>query len=277
MSRPWTMFDSRLKLGILRISGVPPLVFLLIYLAAIPTFGFVFTVLPPASFYAPYSRYEPSARADANLVAADIYASIERSLLQTGSRQVDGGWWIDPKELGISEVTIDANHNLGFTVKFTAWRRKAPLARVGWSIRASVPLNERIISSAASRTIVSRAIGMPARPTFLPPGLEISDAVFAPLLFKSSDPIMQAEALSMSETADQRLFAFARGRAGDPSGVSGQLERMTYLSAVTITTIGFGDIIPITDLARALVAFEAVLGWTLAGFFLNAAAHRLRR
>jgi hypothetical protein len=44
---------------------------------------------------------------------------------------------------------------------------------------------------------------------------------------------------------------------------------------MTITTVGFGDIIPVTPVTRFLAAFEAVLGWTLAGFFLNAAAHRI--
>jgi voltage-gated potassium channel Kch len=41
---------------------------------------------------------------------------------------------------------------------------------------------------------------------------------------------------------------------------------LDYFSATTITTVGFGDIIPVTPLARALVGIEAVLGLVLAGF-----------
>ena len=46
--------------------------------------------------------------------------------------------------------------------------------------------------------------------------------------------------------------------------------RMFYLSAVTITTLGFGDIVPVSDCARFMVATEVVIGVVLIGIFLNA-------
>ncbi len=46
--------------------------------------------------------------------------------------------------------------------------------------------------------------------------------------------------------------------------------RMFYFSAVTITTLGYGDIVPISDLARLLVAAESILGIILIGLFFNA-------
>jgi hypothetical protein len=48
--------------------------------------------------------------------------------------------------------------------------------------------------------------------------------------------------------------------------------RMVYFSAVTITTLGYGDIVPITHGARNLVTAEAVAGVILIGLFLNAVA-----
>jgi len=59
---------------------------------------------------------------------------------------------------------------------------------------------------------------------------------------------------------------------GVASGSLASYGRMLYLSAVTITTLGYGDIVPVTALARWLVGTEAVLGVVLAGFFLNAVA-----
>jgi len=50
--------------------------------------------------------------------------------------------------------------------------------------------------------------------------------------------------------------------------------RMTYFSAVTITTLGFGDIAPISDKARWAVALESILGIICIGLFLNALARR---
>jgi hypothetical protein len=35
---------------------------------------------------------------------------------------------------------------------------------------------------------------------------------------------------------------------------------MLYLSAITITTVGYGDIVPLTDTARVLVGIQAVYG-----------------
>ena len=42
------------------------------------------------------------------------------------------------------------------------------------------------------------------------------------------------------------------------------------LSAVTVTTLGFGDVTPVTGAARAVVALEAVLGLVMIGLFVNA-------
>jgi hypothetical protein len=45
-----------------------------------------------------------------------------------------------------------------------------------------------------------------------------------------------------------------------------------YFSVVTITTLGYGDITPQTEMARALTALESILGIILIGLFLNAVA-----
>lgn len=54
-----------------------------------------------------------------------------------------------------------------------------------------------------------------------------------------------------------------------------QFLRMLYFSVVTITTVGYGDIVPLTILARVLVTLEAFLGPLLLGFFLAAVGMRL--
>jgi hypothetical protein len=52
--------------------------------------------------------------------------------------------------------------------------------------------------------------------------------------------------------------------------------RMLYFSAITITTVGYGDIVPVTTRTRLLVAIEAVFGVVLIGLFLNSIAHEAR-
>ena len=48
---------------------------------------------------------------------------------------------------------------------------------------------------------------------------------------------------------------------------------MLYLSVVTITTLGYGDIVPITPLARFFTGIEALGGIVLIGLFLNSLAY----
>lgn len=50
------------------------------------------------------------------------------------------------------------------------------------------------------------------------------------------------------------------------------LPTMIYFSAVTTTTLGFGDIVPITTVARMTVAVQTIMGLVLVGLFLNAIA-----
>lgn len=46
-----------------------------------------------------------------------------------------------------------------------------------------------------------------------------------------------------------------------------------YFSAITITTLGYGDIVPLNEAAAVLVGMESVLGVVIAGLFLNQIAY----
>lgn len=72
-----------------------------------------------------------------------------------------------------------------------------------------------------------------------------------------------------SKEAFMRVQRVKRAMSGFPSEVSGSLGRLLYLSAVTITTVGYGDIVPLTGRARFLVACEATVGIILLGLFVN--------
>lgn len=76
--------------------------------------------------------------------------------------------------------------------------------------------------------------------------------------------------LHVPEVLLTRIRTYADARQGIGSTSSGNLVRMLYLSASTITTLGYGDIVPLTTTSRLLVSIEAVLGILLIGLFLNA-------
>jgi hypothetical protein len=94
------------------------------------------------------------------------------------------------------------------------------------------------------------------------------------VVFGQSAPNIPVPALALGAEEDSRFERFLQGFRSDPGSVGGQVGRMVYFSAVVITTLGLGDIIPMTTLARTLVAIETMSGIALAGFFLNALAYR---
>lgn len=51
------------------------------------------------------------------------------------------------------------------------------------------------------------------------------------------------------------------------------LIRMVYFSVVTNTTLGYGDIVPISNRARIIVGSQSIIGLVLMGLFLNAVAN----
>jgi hypothetical protein len=83
--------------------------------------------------------------------------------------------------------------------------------------------------------------------------------------------------LLLKATELQFLTDLINASAGFPGEAAGSYGRMLYLSAVTITTLGYGDIVPITDEARLVTALEAVWGIVLIGLFLNALAYEVAR
>jgi hypothetical protein len=69
--------------------------------------------------------------------------------------------------------------------------------------------------------------------------------------------------------AESELVGLIEETRGWPSPDTAEYAvRMFYLSAITITTTGYGDIVPLTSWARLLTGSEALAGTVLLGFFL---------
>src|ERR1700730_2227337 len=65
------------------------------------------------------------------------------------------------------------------------------------------------------------------------------------------------------------LVNYISAAEGFPASLSGSFLRMVYFSVVTITTVGYGDIVPLTAWARLLAGLEASLGIVQLGLFVN--------
>jgi hypothetical protein len=77
----------------------------------------------------------------------------------------------------------------------------------------------------------------------------------------------------LEENLFDRIMRLNKAFQGFPIDVTDKFIRALYLSAVTITTLGFGDIVPITSLSRIIIIIETISGIIIIGLFLNSLRH----
>jgi Ion channel len=257
-----------------RITAVHPLAFLLAYLAAIPLFGAVYRYAVPSGFYAPYARFEPSGAADNAGLAASLQAALGRALAgRAGDGLTIDGWRYDPASLHVFHLESNDGEQLSFMVGVAA-RGLGPrqgAGELGESFRVVVP-DQPILRRPGEDGVVYRFPALVLESDSSP--VRDNRARLFAAVFGEPDRLVAAPLLAFDADQAARFDSVLRGYRGDALAVSGQLGRMCYLSAVVITTLGLGEIVPITPPARALVAAEAVLGIVFAGLFLNALAYR---
>ncbi|MCM1990923.1 potassium channel family protein [Oceanirhabdus seepicola] len=80
--------------------------------------------------------------------------------------------------------------------------------------------------------------------------------------------------IKIDEGIEKEIQEFLLASKGFSNKINNHFLSMLYLSAVTITTIGYGDIVPITLITRMLITIEALMGMTIMGIFLNNITYR---
>jgi hypothetical protein len=102
------------------------------------------------------------------------------------------------------------------------------------------------------------------------PSAALAQQLFAQYSSPANHPKLNIPADKFSDV--EALERVATGRVGASGGFWSNLARMVYFSAVTATTLGYGDIVPVETSTRVMVTTEAVLGVVTVGLFLNALA-----
>jgi voltage-gated potassium channel Kch len=80
------------------------------------------------------------------------------------------------------------------------------------------------------------------------------EIIYAAILLYLLAALMWAFVYTFLELVDPASFNI------DLSQVEANLAVFRYFSFVTITTLGYGDVTPVTDVAKAFAALEAVVG-----------------
>lgn len=254
---------------------IPARFWALLYLVMIPGYALIYTLLPSNQFYHSTVQYESSLNKDADVILAQV-----RDVIATNFREVHGsdtaevnGWKIDVKNLrvlGLRPTSDEIRIKLHITIEKQTHQGKA----VQYSpFEISYPATENNLVSFQGKTpTFHKILSFKPKEVILLYGGENPYTFDYRILFSSTKSrLFNVPALSLPEMLNNKLQAFWRGtQKGLPADLSDRFWRMLYLSTITITTTGYGDIVPITNLARVLVAVEAMSGVVVAGLFLNA-------
>jgi hypothetical protein len=256
------------------LTHIHPLVYMAAYLLCIPAFGWAYTLVPHG-FYAPYARYEPFAQQDADHLSQILKGAAARASGKGKPDHAVVGFTV--QDILIEHLKAEEANRISFDLVFFVHRVGGVPMLMPVIYLAKISGDDAVpIRTDAGVLIYHEITLVEYRYGGLDPE---TNERFKANVFGAPKPSRDAPQylLSLSEDEEEAFGAYLKGIEGDPTGLNGNLERMVYLSAVVITTLGLGDIVPLMRLTRFLVAFEAVLGVVLAGLFLNALAHRASR
>ncbi|MEK6288900.1 MAG: potassium channel family protein [Acidobacteriota bacterium] len=242
------------------------------YFVLIPLFAFFYWLLPGEFYHANVAR-EPSVLEDQRRIGKQLEQEIVQALnaRHDNSTVTVGDWSINSNSFSVRSLTT-TGEEVSFLLDLKLTNPHQPLKH---SIALTVTMPVKGVAG-------SRSIGEPEMPLFKPVTVSIPDfplrsneqwsISFVRELFPADDAAASGTYLRISPSLHRHILSLAKGIKGDPSELSGHWPRMVYLSAVTITTLGYGDIAPLTNTARGLITAEAVAGIIVVGLFLNAVA-----
>ena len=250
-------------------------VWALLYLLLVPAFAIVFQVMPFHSFYDSNIQREPSIAGQANRLSQDLTQAMD-------SRMTNFEWSSPAGPIRVRSVTVyvapiqSSPSGLQIDVSGSESGGNIGTTQVGggfqeaYTLDLSTEPNLTIPPNGPALYSVVAILTSPAGSSFEPP---------VGLLFPTYGGAVQISDTSaefyMSGHTLGELSNFYLAAQGDPKTASDPFLRMLYFSVITVTTLGFGDITPVSSAARLAVSVEAILGVVLIGLFLNALGRRI--
>jgi len=249
-----------------------PYVYAGLYLLLIPIFALIYSLLP-YQFYHSTAKYEYSVL---NPIADEILKELE---LQIKSNYKTTKHIQSEKILDIESVSLNSlkSENGKFYVKCCYSQRfkihesdSTYILQYGCN---DISFNEKsfltLFDSTEKKQRIYKMI-FNENQNLKQPNMYFEDKFDE--IFKTNNLFIPA--LIIDNSLNENLKEFALTIYGFPNSFIENYKRMFYFSSVTLTTLGFGDIVPVTNNARILISIEAILGVVLIGLFLNALSKR---
>jgi hypothetical protein len=278
------MLDKLRRVSVV-LGSVPSLVYAMAYLGAIPSFAALYYFALPNEFYHSTVQFE---RGPMELMLNRIGGEIRSSILSQRQRKC-GTYTLTT--LTIQNLVVSPNpSDIGQVKDFGHWAVKGPEVSFllfseykedskqafAWNyepLLISLPpfdfdkpggqfvMDYFEVKSQTGETSASRGSDKHQ------PDPDVIDCLFPK---RGKVP----NVLGLKDQLVDDVITYAEAKRGFPRDIDGQFVRMLYLSATTITTLGFGDIVPLSSSARLAIAVEAVVGIVIMGLFLNAIAQQ---
>jgi Ion channel len=263
---------------------IPAKVYGIAYLLCIPAFALKYSTIPHG-FYQSNIRVESTYSEHGTEILDQLCDALRDHLLRKSGKELNshdasdvsvqaGGDTFKPtSDLYCQRLGIVDEDRIRFSVVVRLLHRANPPYRVSF-VATLAPIEERDPTqwpTQSGRTYIYRRVDMSLsepKSDYDFTGERIANAV----LDTGPEGSFRFPLILLDPVFDHSLKSFMDEANGFTSDAKDNLSRMMYLSAVTITTLGFGDIVPVTPEARWWVTAEAVTGVILIGLFLNAVA-----
>lgn len=262
----------------------------LVYAIIVLVFALVYYALPGYSFRHSVPEHEVSLLREGYALTDSLHAAILRTVAgNTGSHVVShGDWEMDWRRCSVDNVTPGGDDvlSLGTTlvaVQSGGWPKKKQYAVLrltapsGW-VESSLGVRKGVLvepaESAWSFPIPQNRIVPGKPPPELPPDHSGISARMDVRGVTNFPPGYDDFELLIPAALQHRLTEFRYASSGYPTVGKGGFPRMLYFSIVTITTLGYGDIVPMSNRARGAVAAESLSGIAVMGLFINAVVRR---
>lgn len=245
-----------------------PFIFALVYFSLIPIFALVYQS-QPKGFYHNTIRYERAMIDEFGNIKVLLEKNIANSFGGDHANDLGyeyvKGWFLQNSNIIVSKIDVRDDGIISFILQSSAVSRQNPtlvspiLLKVVMDVVPQEITNDKnsvFLHYVSSENLYQKVTDGPAFPEKI-------------LLASRSRFLEDLSALKFDNDEEKWLVSFVDAYQGFPSKIENSYGRMLYLSAITITTVGFGDIVPITDFCRIMLAFEAILGIIVSGCFVT--------
>jgi hypothetical protein len=256
----------------------------LLYVGLIVVFAAIFSAMP-GQFYHSTTSFEPETGKFKDRLQVRLAKDIKRNISPAKPDAPEVGPWKITSVL-VSELTlrdkwvVASTYLMGMDSK-PPMRRFEAMFNLGISAKGSVKtsISQPVRDAEGQIVAVTNPPILNHREAEIT-NLKVNGVESMPVLLSDLFPCRSSTRIyplcvELEEDADRDIEALVLLLTGQPESGMDSFWRMLYFSVVTITTLGFGDIVPVTRVARGLVTFEAFLGPLLLGCFLAAIGSRI--